>query len=122
MTTTKPEIGDTVHYTSHGSRDGTYPSTCRAAIVTEVQPGDYAVASAVLNHAVALAVLNPTGMFFNPNIPWAAYEGDRTPGGTWHHGPHEVAKPCLQVLCPDPVEVGFGPRCTCGPAESSEHG
>jgi hypothetical protein len=54
-------IGSTVHYTSEGSPvlpDGTqrYVSVCRAAIVTEL----------VDSETAALAVLNPTGVFFHP--------------------------------------------------------
>lgn len=75
------KVGDTVHYVSHGTPlkpDGTqaYASRCRAAIVTE------AVQSEGL---LGLAVLNPTGLFFDQ----AVSEGDhiREPG-TWHWPNH----------------------------------
>jgi hypothetical protein len=72
----QPSVGRIVHYVSHGSPvlpDGTqaYKSECRAAIITEVPTND----------ACALAVFNPTGMFFNR----ALYDGSENPaGGTWH--------------------------------------
>lgn len=63
----KPSIGRIVHYTSHGSADGEYPMTCRAAIITEVA-GDSP-------RNVGLCVLNPEGMFFK----------DIQSGGSWEH-------------------------------------
>lgn len=65
------EVGDIVHYVSHGSADGTHKSGHRAAIVTEVGEKD----------VVSLTVLNCTGMFFNRNV-----EHDPTGRrvGTWH--------------------------------------
>jgi hypothetical protein len=70
-------IGDIVHYVSRGSADGVFPATCRAAIVTAVHDNtvdDHEVGD------VALAVLNPTGLFFDLNI---AYNYEGAPG-TWH--------------------------------------
>ncbi|MFY7069595.1 hypothetical protein ACOQFV_27370 [Nocardiopsis changdeensis] len=96
-----PRVGDVVHYVSHGSPvlpDGTqrYPSACRAAIVTLVDtyqdwpPGHH------IGH-VGLAVLNPTGAFFDQGVfhgvgdpaddaPGArCHTGGRAyPAGTWH--------------------------------------
>lgn len=82
-----PTVGRIVHYVAYGTPGGEYPTTCRAAVVTQV--------GADLN--VGLAVLNPTGQFFNPSIdfhdgshdddaPGARCNGgDRVyPGGTWH--------------------------------------
>jgi len=85
----EPQIGDSVHYASHGSPvrpDGTqaYTSQCRAAIVTatydeqnpppdpECPPGA---------GWVGLAVLNPSGMFFRETV--CQDERDHA-GGTWH--------------------------------------
>jgi hypothetical protein len=70
-------VGRTVHYVSHGTpvrADGSqaYTRECRAAIITQVTPDD---------STVGLAVLNPTGMFFHPTIPYGDGEHD---GGTWH--------------------------------------
>jgi len=75
-------VGRIVHYVSHGTpvrADGTQAFTgqCRAAIVTEV--GDPEATEPELMD-VSLAVLNPTGMFFNQDVP---YSEDRA-GGSWH--------------------------------------
>lgn len=84
----RPSPGRVVHYVSHGTPvrpDGTqaFTSQCRAATVTEVDPGDPAV--------VGLAVTNPTGLFFHPlsdgGCTQMEYpEGHDGPlqGGTWH--------------------------------------
>jgi hypothetical protein len=53
----KPSISRDVHYVARGSADGRFPSVCRAAKVTEVNPDDP-------NH-VGLFVMNPTGLFFH---------------------------------------------------------
>lgn len=67
----KPSVGRIVHYVSHGTpvrADGTqaYVGQCRAAIVTGV-PTDPPAGGEL---DVALAVLNPEGMFFNPGVPY----------------------------------------------------
>lgn len=72
----KPSIGRVVHYVSYGTPGGEYTSECRAAVVTEVSPeskGDDAI--------VSLAVLNPTGAFFNRGV---VQDEDGKVGGTWH--------------------------------------
>ncbi|NUR64258.1 MAG: hypothetical protein HOQ47_00735 [Streptomyces sp.] len=82
----KPTVGRIVHYVSHGTpvrSDGTqaYTSECRAAIVTEVTEHPDA------DGTVGLAVLNPTGMFFNRGVAHAedkAAGAAEHPGGTWH--------------------------------------
>lgn len=98
MTEQKPSVGRVVHYVSHGTpprADGSqvYLPVCRAAVVTEIsneQDQD--------GICIGVAVLNPTGMFFNQHI--CQHEGDtvvdrdeRTGvevfsrshrGGTWH--------------------------------------
>lgn len=88
-----PSVGRIVHYVSHGTpprEDGSqeYPSVCRAAIVTEVRPvtdTDRAQADieqwAYIPGVVGLAVLNPTGMFFNRDV---MQDEDNHRGGTWH--------------------------------------
>ena len=91
----KPSVGRIVHYVSHGTpprEDGSqaYVSECRAAIVTAVGPE-----ASESGQCVSLAVLNPTGMFFNEHV--CQHEGDtgrdasgvEIPatsyrGGTWH--------------------------------------
>jgi hypothetical protein len=84
----QPAIGSIVHYVSYGTPGGEYGKECRAAIVTELT-GDP-------DHPdqIGLAVLNPTGMFFNRAIQHhEAPETDNQapgggalnhPGGTWH--------------------------------------
>jgi hypothetical protein len=72
---TLPAICRLVHYVSYGSADGRYRSECRAAVVTETHlEGKDAT-------AIGLAVLNPTGMFFDRNVRQS--EGEHS-GGTWH--------------------------------------
>lgn len=66
-----PSVGRIVHYVSFGTPGGKYGSECRAAIVTEVYD----------ENTVGLAVLNPTGMFFNNLID---YSEEESKGGTWH--------------------------------------
>lgn len=67
----KPSIGRIVHYTSYGTPNGEYGQVCRAAVITEV----------IDDVTVSLAVLNPTGMFFNVKVPLDAFA---SLGGTWH--------------------------------------
>jgi hypothetical protein len=72
-----PSTGRIVHYVSHGTPGGEYASECRAAIVTAVQPGG----GTIIPETASLAVLNPTGMFFNEDV--RQDEGSHR-GGTWH--------------------------------------
>lgn len=71
----KPSIGRIVHYVSYGTPGGEYPSVCRAAIVTATHPDPANV------FAIGLAVLTPSGMFFNS---WVPQSEDDHAGGTWH--------------------------------------
>lgn len=78
----EPSIGRTVHYQSYGTPGGEYLPSPRAAIITEVgytqlEPGADPV------QVVGLAILNPTGMFFNQNVPFAE---EPTPGH-WNWSP-----------------------------------
>jgi hypothetical protein len=98
-----PIVGDRVHYVSFGTPKGEYRSVCRAAIVTEVgqwvpvnttTPESFdrsegrpiqVVEQWWFDDAVALAVLNPTGMFFNGAGQVACkHSQDEHAGGTWH--------------------------------------
>lgn len=93
----KATVGRIVHYVSHGTpprADATqaYTSECRAAIVTDAQPGllpDAHVYSGqeldTDNHVVGLCVLNPTGVFFLqvPHNEETNAAGMHQ-GGTWH--------------------------------------
>ena len=80
MTAAAPAgVGRTVHYVSLGSADGQYPSVCRAAIVTEVDP--------VNPNRLGLAVLNPEGIFLH-SLAGRGTSYSRCDsglrGGTWH--------------------------------------
>jgi hypothetical protein len=105
----RPTVGEMVHYVSYGTpprADGsqTYSAACRAAVVTEV--GQWvAVETSVpdsfdrsegrpiqvverwwYDDAAALAVLNPTGVFFNGAAGVSCrYDEDGRDGGTWHY-------------------------------------
>jgi len=76
----QPTVGRIVHYLSHGSPvlpDGSqkYKPECRAAVVTQN------ILGFMDTPLVGMAVLNPTGMFFEygcPEDPTAAM------GGSWH--------------------------------------
>lgn len=81
-----PSVGRIVHYVSYGTPGGEYTSRCRAAIVADVysldnpHPDSEVHTEAEGAEWVALAVLNPTGMFFND----ACHDELRKQGGTWH--------------------------------------
>ena len=66
----QPEIGRPVHYVSYGSADGKYPSTCRAALVTENHGGNL----------IGLVIFSPNGMHTDRSVP---YSEDHD-GGSWH--------------------------------------
>lgn len=60
-----PSIGRIVHYQSYGTPGGEYLPEPRAAVISEVfdqddNPG-----------GVSLVVLNPSGLFFNQDVPYA---------------------------------------------------
>lgn len=96
MSTPTPAVGRIVHYVSYGTPNGEYTSQCRTAIITDVPTSD---------GTVALAVLNPTGMFFNT----ADYhDGAETPGAPG---------------CPSADAHGSPRRyCDCGWIEASHKG
>lgn len=72
-----PSVGRIVHYVSYGTPGGEYVSECRAAVITEVlNPTDE-----TLGNNVGLCVLNPTGQFFNRNVP---LDESGNSGGSWH--------------------------------------
>mgnify|MGYP001563599027 FL=1 len=81
-----PSVGRIVHYQSYGTPGGEYASKCRAAIVADVysvdnpHPDPEVHTEAEGAEWVALAVLNPTGMFFND----ACHDEQTRLGGTWH--------------------------------------
>lgn len=107
-----PSVGMIVHYTSHGTpyrSDGTqeYTKECHAAIVTETDIAGMA------EDTVALAVLNPTGMFFHPAVPYDGGIGHPggipnscrayCEGGTWHW-PADVLAAFFEETSPEPSE------------------
>lgn len=75
----KPSIGRIVHYVSYGTPGGEYRPECRAAFVTEVH--GQVPATEGDEWVVGLAVMNPTGMFFNREV--VQMENGRE-GGSWH--------------------------------------
>lgn len=84
MSEQTPSVGRIVHYVSHGTpirEDGTqaYEPKCRAAIVTAVPA--YPEGSDANGNMLSLAVLNPSGLFFDLEVP---YSDDTRVGGTWH--------------------------------------
>lgn len=79
---TTPSVGRFVHYVSHGSADGTYPSVCRAAVVTEVDTYHVGPSSAGVHiEHVGLAVFNPTGLHLPHGV---LQDEDEHRPGTWH--------------------------------------
>ncbi|MGW6455500.1 hypothetical protein ACWF94_06150 [Streptomyces sp. NPDC055078] len=95
MSAPVPSVGRIVRYVSHGSPvlpDGsqTYPSVCRAAIITEVpehllrEPLDGCPNGTQGEWIASLAVLNPSGIFFDQAVPYAEPDGSGLVGGTWH--------------------------------------
>lgn len=91
MSEQTPGVGRIVHYQSYGTpvrEDGTQAFTgkCRAAIVADVysadnpHPDPEVHTEAEGSEWVALAVLSPTGMFFND----ACRDELHKQGGTWH--------------------------------------
>jgi hypothetical protein len=85
MTEQKPSVGRIVHYVSYGTPGGEYTSECRAAIITEVDKDD-----PYPYDECALAVLNPTGMFFTRARNDERPEGERMVG-TWHWPERQTA-------------------------------
>lgn len=83
----RPKVGDLVHYMSHGTpprADSTQAhrsGLCRAAIITEVPKyQEDGTLNGLREHewTASLAVLNPSGMYFDQNIPQAMAHGG------WH--------------------------------------
>lgn len=83
MTLAKPTIGRIVHFVSAGHSLGTYSSTCRAAIVTDVKD----------DNSISCAVFSGKGMYFYEGLTYD--EGNA--GGTWHW-PEMVNAPTSSIL------------------------
>ncbi|QDH85214.1 hypothetical protein SEA_NUBI_81 [Gordonia phage Nubi] len=125
--TQQPTVGRVVHYQSYGTPGGEYLSEPRAAIITEVAhvhdaekltemyPTAAAMDQAVqwfddgprridggeipMTWQVSLAVLNPTGMFFNQAVPYAETP---TPGH-WNWPPRTDTITVQHTADPDDV-------------------
>ncbi|ANA85381.1 hypothetical protein SEA_PHLOP_77 [Gordonia phage Phlop] len=67
--TQQPTVGRIVHYQSYGTPGGEYLPEPRAAIVTAVD--DSYGTSEDPETRVSLCVVNPTGLFFKENLPFA---------------------------------------------------
>jgi hypothetical protein len=81
----RPSVGRIVHYVSYGTPGGEYTSECRAAVITKVA-GPFSAGDGSLNefYQVGLAVLNPTGVFFNEVVQQQEGVLAELSGGTWH--------------------------------------
>lgn len=80
---TKPTVGRMVHYVSAGHSLGTYSSTCRAAIVTDIKS----------DLVISLAVFSPKGTLFYEAL---TYDEGKA-GGTWHW-PEMTEGPTSSIL------------------------
>lgn len=72
-------VGDRVHYVSYGTPGGEFTSQCRAATITEVT--SEGGTDGITPPRASLCVMNPTGFFFDQNLPQAE---TMHVGGTWH--------------------------------------
>lgn len=79
----KPVVVDRVHYVSMGHSLGTYSSTCRAAIVTDVKN----------ETTVSLAVFSGKGLWFYEDVTF----DESKAGGTWHW-PERNDEPTSSIL------------------------
>lgn len=77
----KPTVGRSVHYQSYGTPGGEYLTEPRAATITAVALAEVEGAS----DQVSLCILNPTGLFFNQDVPFAETP---TPGH-WNWPPRQ---------------------------------
>lgn len=89
----KPTVGRIVHYQAYGTPGGEYPSIERAAVVTAVEPRALSIAQAAelpeeAQFKVSLCVLNPTGQFFNQDVPYSA----EPKPGHWNWIPYQVVR------------------------------
>lgn len=70
-----PSVGRIVHYQSYGTPNGEYLPEARAAFITEVAPECGTEPTCDVEHIgcprVSVAVINPTGLFFKEDMPFA---------------------------------------------------
>lgn len=72
MNEQKPTVGRIVHYQSHGSPNGQHQSLPRAAVITEVHYEPRSEEEEPKVSIVGLCVLNPTGQYFDRDVPYSA--------------------------------------------------
>lgn len=74
----KPTVGEIVHYTNLGDKDGRYPPEQQAAIITKVSgPGTLAegISPEEEGYRVSLTIFYATGMFMMQDVPFSeSYE------------------------------------------------
>lgn len=75
----QPSIGRIVHYRSYGTPGGEYLPEPRAAVITEIDEKTEHIPVP----SVGLCVMNPEGLFFNRNVPFA----DVPAPGHWNWPP-----------------------------------
>jgi len=86
-----PTVGRLVHYQAYGTPGGEYPSIERAAVVTAVEPHYKPIRDGSPEEAeykVSLCVLNPTGQFFNQDVPYSA----EPKPGHWNWMPYQTKR------------------------------
>jgi hypothetical protein len=66
----QPTVGRIVHYQSYGTPGGEFLPEPRAAIITQVHDDSGLSPEGGVPH-VGLAVLNPTGLFFQNRLPYS---------------------------------------------------
>jgi hypothetical protein len=74
----EPTVGRVVHYQSYGTPGGEYLPEPRAAMITQV-----ALPEKDKPRSVGLMVVNPTGVFFKEDIPYA----EQPTPGHWNWPP-----------------------------------
>ncbi len=77
----KPTVGRMVYYVAYGTPGGEYKAGAeRAATITQVND----------DGSVGLCIFNPSGLFFNPSIPYDDSESPKA--GTWHWMPYQLGQ------------------------------
>lgn len=61
-------VGRSVHYQAYGTPGGEHPSVPRAAMITATKNEEPKLSS---EQHVCLTVFNPTGFFFNSDVPYS---------------------------------------------------
>lgn len=89
----RPTIGQIVHYTNLGDRDGKYPPEIQAAIITKVQDDEH----------VSLHIFYETGDFYMQAVERAPDDvdaGSEAARGKWQHRK-------MTVLAVDDIDISF---------------